>query len=465
MKKLLLLVASGMIVLPALAQQSTKSVVFKAPIEHKAKELLNPGQVPARTINRNAAAGAHKTTANVPTWFSYVDILYAQNISDGFYNVVYQDSNLTYTGNSGLTNVFMHGMGISFDPADSSFFADASAGMIQDYDYIPGFRVRNTNTYSVDSVAFSVRYFRNNTSVNDSLIIHVAKVSTTAANPPGLFELGFVAPNTESFITAWYDSSNNELVAPTTRFGYELTNAIHADTTTGGLLNLFAKGIALPAALQCGPGEKILLYVHFKSGTAYPLNTPTTSANFVHMYSYDLPGNNAAPIQNGGSFYAGLNAPSSIKYESLGNDYDWMGRSILVPSIAYTTEGSMTDFAFRVTCAACDPTSVKETVSPISAAKVYPNPANNQVTLTFNVAEATDVNVTVSNTMGQVLKSQNLGRVTSGKAVFSTSDLASGVYFYTVEANGQRSSGKLRINGVLTPLPDSAGPHTAKEKP
>lgn len=434
-----------MIVLPAFAQQSTKSLIFNTPVENNAKEILSPDQVPVRTINKNASNAAHKTTANVPTWFSYVDILYNQAASTGYYNVIYQDSNLTYNGGSGLTNVFTHGLGISFDPADSSFFHDASAGQIQDYDYVPGFRVRNSNAYQVDSVRFSVRYFRYNTAVDDSLIIHVAKVSTTATNPAGLFDLGFVAPGTEHFVTAWYDSSNNELRAPTMRFGFKLDDAVHADSSASGINNMFFNGIALPDTINCGPGEKILLYVHFKSGTAYPLNTPTTSANFIHMYTYDIPGNDASPIQNVGSYYSGLNATSSVKYESLGNDYDFMGGSILIPSVAYTTDGNMTDFSFRVTCEDCDPTGIKETASVINNTNVYPNPAIGQVTVTFNVKEATDVNVSITNTVGQVMKSQNAGKVASGKAVFTTSDLASGVYFYTVEANGQRTTGRFVV--------------------
>lgn len=441
-----------MIVLPAFAQQSTKSVVFNEnSLQTPTKEIENASRAPLGGIK--AQGTANKTTANVPTWFDMGSILYSSATSKFYYNMVYQDSNLTYVGSSGPVHIFNHGLGMSFDPTDSSFFSDASAGQIQDYDYVPGFRVRNSNSYSVDSIAFSSKYYRNQAdpTIVDSMIIYVAKVATAASttNPPGLFDLQFTASQ-ERFVTAWFDSSTSELsplipVSARQRIAIPLDQAFHADTATNGFSNITGNGIALPSVINCGPGEKILAYVMFKSATQHPLHTPATSANHMRMYSYDFRGLDLAPIQNKTSTHAGLVATSQIKYEEPGSDFTFEGRSVLIPSIAYATDGLMTDMAFRVTCAQCDPTGIKETASVINNTNVYPNPANGQVTITFNVKEATDVNVSITNTVGQVMKSQNAGKVAAGKAVFTTSDLASGVYFYTVEANGQRTTGRFVV--------------------
>jgi hypothetical protein len=106
----------------------------------------------------------------------------------------------------------------------------------------------------------------------------------------------------------------------------------------------------------------------------------------------------------------------------------------------------MTDFAFRVTCANCFPLSVKDASNLIGSINAYPNPANTDITIPFTLKEANATNVTISNTVGQVMGSQSFGKVTSGKAVFSTANLASGVYFYTVEANGARSTGRFVVS-------------------
>jgi hypothetical protein len=78
----------------------------------------------------------------------------------------------------------------------------------------------------------------------------------------------------------------------------------------------------------------------------------------------------------------------------------------------------------------------------------YPNPAKTQVMIPFTTSEAAEVNVTIANTLGQTVKSTNAGKYTAnqkGKVVFSVSDLSSGVYFYTVEANGQRITKRMVV--------------------
>jgi hypothetical protein len=58
-----------------------------------------------------------------------------------------------------------------------------------------------------------------------------------------------------------------------------------------------------------------------------------------------------------------------------------------------------------------------------------------------------DVIVSLTNMIGQVVATQNMsasaGQETT--ATFNTSSLASGVYLYTVEANGQRVSNRFSV--------------------
>ncbi len=53
--------------------------------------------------------------------------------------------------------------------------------------------------------------------------------------------------------------------------------------------------------------------------------------------------------------------------------------------------------------------------------------------------------ITINNTLGQALTTQSFKNVSSGKAVFSTSSLSDGVYFYTVKANGQQTTGRIVV--------------------
>jgi hypothetical protein len=82
-----------------------------------------------------------------------------------------------------------------------------------------------------------------------------------------------------------------------------------------------------------------------------------------------------------------------------------------------------------------------------SVGGAYPNPANNTVNIPVTVGQDATLTVTLSNLLGQVVKSTVLN-ANSGqtvKATFTTGELASGVYLYTVEANGQRTTGRVSV--------------------
>lgn len=87
------------------------------------------------------------------------------------------------------------------------------------------------------------------------------------------------------------------------------------------------------------------------------------------------------------------------------------------------------------------PLGVNDVFAGESNVKAFPNPANNNITVSFALQQAADVNVKIVNTLGQTVATQQISKVGKGEtrtATFSTSALAQGVYFYTVEANGAR---------------------------
>ncbi len=84
----------------------------------------------------------------------------------------------------------------------------------------------------------------------------------------------------------------------------------------------------------------------------------------------------------------------------------------------------------------------------IDEIKAYPNPANTELNVPFTLKVKAEAVVTISNMLGQVVATQNMGLVNAGqevKAVFNTANLTSGIYMYTVEANGQRKSERFSV--------------------
>jgi len=81
------------------------------------------------------------------------------------------------------------------------------------------------------------------------------------------------------------------------------------------------------------------------------------------------------------------------------------------------------------------------------ALNLVPNPANETVSLTFEVASVGNVNVSVTNILGQnVLNVANTNTLPGKQSIsINTSDLANGIYIVNVINGNQKSSKKLVV--------------------
>lgn len=78
---------------------------------------------------------------------------------------------------------------------------------------------------------------------------------------------------------------------------------------------------------------------------------------------------------------------------------------------------------------------------------VYPNPANDQVTVDFKLDNTASVNVSVTDLTGKVVYTSDLGSKTSGdhKLSFNTAAFSNGIYMINFNANNATSTQKLVI--------------------
>ena len=72
----------------------------------------------------------------------------------------------------------------------------------------------------------------------------------------------------------------------------------------------------------------------------------------------------------------------------------------------------------------------------------YPNPFNPSTTISFNVPEASNVNITIYNMLGQEVAQVINRNYSAGfySIDFDASDLTSGIYIYSIKANGQNGN-------------------------
>ena len=88
----------------------------------------------------------------------------------------------------------------------------------------------------------------------------------------------------------------------------------------------------------------------------------------------------------------------------------------------------------------------QESYSEISAIN-YPNPVTAITTIEITLANSANVIIEVSNLTGQLVKEIDAGQLKSGvnKVNLHTSDLTSGIYFYTVSNGNQSVTNKMVI--------------------
>lgn len=79
----------------------------------------------------------------------------------------------------------------------------------------------------------------------------------------------------------------------------------------------------------------------------------------------------------------------------------------------------------------------------LSSVDVYPNPANESVSVDLTAFNGNNVTVTIVNTLGQVLQSSAI--MANGVSTLNLEGYASGLYFVQLEMNGKTSSSKLSI--------------------
>lgn len=90
--------------------------------------------------------------------------------------------------------------------------------------------------------------------------------------------------------------------------------------------------------------------------------------------------------------------------------------------------------------------SVNTVKTAIASAKVYPNPAQNNVNFDISLSEPANAEIRITDITGKVVQ-QHAERISSGRKTISlnTSTLTPGMYFYTVSSGGEKVNGKLEI--------------------
>jgi hypothetical protein len=97
-------------------------------------------------------------------------------------------------------------------------------------------------------------------------------------------------------------------------------------------------------------------------------------------------------------------------------------------------------------CAPCDGVGF-QLVNAVSEFSIFPNPAQDNANISFNVAEASKVSVEIYNALGQRVNVSNLGEMLPGnyKHNVSTDNLVKGIYFVKLTTGSKSETKALSI--------------------
>jgi hypothetical protein len=89
----------------------------------------------------------------------------------------------------------------------------------------------------------------------------------------------------------------------------------------------------------------------------------------------------------------------------------------------------------------------ENTASNMEVLQNMPNPANGTTRFSFNLLENAEVSFEMVDMTGKVVASTNMGNLAIGNhsMTMDVSNMASGVYFYTITANGQKVTRKMIV--------------------
>ena len=419
-----------------------------------------------RALTKSRQSGfAAKTTA-APRWYSYTDY-FDQNESATSSSVALS---LPYLWGS---NTVLMNFSSGFDTANLVSYGgviDPSFSGFNNFSYYPGeMQINSTNAYAIDSLQFTGVYLNNPASLTvDTLRVSfvygdgstasdIYKVSTTINTGSILTNYGAVGSTIDNYRmhmnTGTLTASGTTVITKNILLDNTSTPPSWAVDTVNGLyvgrvaVGTAGTGISIPA------GSMVGMSVTFLSGATMPM-----------LYDTVFFGSPAVPPVKYNMFRAGVvhrgvaGTPAFPSYSATdrntGNYVDKTTTNYYVPHWFWSSGASAAsvqypDFAVRAICASCgvvvDGTSSVNEVAKTTKVNAYPNPATGELNIPFSITKSADVNVTLTNMLGQVVATKNMGNVANGTAVFNISSVPSGIYTYTVVADGVATTGRVAI--------------------
>jgi len=458
MKKLFLLFAGITVAASSNAQLNSSSMLHVYGRNQNSTEQkgLRPQPVNVNGVGTklNAPTTARRGTGDHQRVYNYVDYLSILNAD------VFDNANLPYFWyNNDMYGLYQGNAGLERDTITFNTYGVVVQPSWSGYNDIGAYptgtmNITTSNAFTVDSAFAYGIYGRNRakTSIVDTLRFAITYGNGSGSNIGLVYYTGMASRYTYDTVRSamlGYDANRRTLGKySATGTGTIVYKDVYLKSTDTSADEYSRFGV--PVALSVPAGNLVGVSVTFKSGEVYTPYSDTAfvgSANASTPYKYGMfrplivsEDPTAYPTYTPGNYNSG----QFVTLPQTGTSY--------YPTWAWSTANGASSFQFPyvdlvLSCATCFGLNIAN-IPGATIGNIFPNPANNTVSVPVTMKETASVNVTLSNTIGQALATQNLGQLSANQtknATFNTSSIANGIYFLTVEANGARTTSRFVV--------------------
>lgn len=321
-----------------------------------------------------------------------------------------------------------------------------------------------TQSYSVDSISFGGVYVKNNNRPNtivDTLILSVSPYNyefyeyTAASGNPNDAWVDSYVPNAGDTIycPSIFDIdsiSKASNVAGRVIWKVPLDSTMRlTDDSIYAYVDTFKFPVmvnGVPGSCPIPAGKGVAITVTFKSGDVVANPYQDSMKDYHHFYFLSGEALGEGQLM---AYYYYTHDDRNMSNLMFSSDSARYWPTIVLEGIS--TAGFRHEFhsiGVFTDCPNCPPQSVKGVSEVFQSVEAYPNPADDIVYISFSTVKAEKVRVSVANALGQVILKKNIGTTKANaktNTVFSTPNLAGGIYFYTIEADGQKSTGRFVV--------------------
>jgi len=352
-------------------------------------------------------------------------------------SALFPDTTILYNYSNGAFHPWIHAIAETFDPS-SDLYSGGS-----------GLHITKQMSYTVDSIGIYAIYSRKTANtIVDTLLIQIKKAPTAywfwiATQSSWLSNY---STDTLAYRPVYYDLGKNYSTKPgVVTIKYPL-NAAAADDTLSSGWNYYK--VAPPSTFNLDAGEQFIVNMSFIPGYTWLANTDTLnlSKNTLRFVSYEENGNNSYPNYLKWDWTCSSIQSSSKLYSTQADD----SKRIYSPSYSFVQGYRYEHHWIEAKLSATDNTSLNSSVnnSEIKLYQNYPNPSNGITNISYYLNQASKtVNFKIYNISGKEINTSIFSNVNMGKHNFrfDVSNLASGVYYYTLEANNTKVTKKMIV--------------------